>query len=419
MGPSDHLHRADQEPALQLLEPLLHALRRGDRAPVRVGGAVLHGPPKGCWAAAGRWCRRGARPRPATAAVCRRLTALNRLRTSSRCMQQWQGHLHMQTVLLLGRMQVLAHLTVAGIPAHAVRLRLTAWLEFDLCCTSVALTGCHVHSCPARLPGSMTDSKKVDYQNPPGGTSHFEGWVYYATGHTEALMSGGSGFCNSIKHGLLPGERVPARTMCGMNADCAAQHFTEAPAALRVKWSSSVERLQDLSYSSSVSDFVVVVKEPFFLLLAWLPVHVMSSVLWNLTKALQDVLFVCCCFLLGCQHLCVGVFNRSEMWEQRLFLLKFIVEASTEALGWCTCTLSRVGCSVISNCIDFFKGSDCNAAADWSACLRLCAFVCYVCAISTFTVTKAFWRTCLYGSFPPSQAKCAYLKILKGSSYAL
>ncbi|CAM9312013.1 unnamed protein product, partial [Ectocarpus sp. 4 AP-2014] len=44
VGAPDHLHRAHQEPPLQLLEPQLHALRARARARVRERGAQLHDP---------------------------------------------------------------------------------------------------------------------------------------------------------------------------------------------------------------------------------------------------------------------------------------------------------------------------------------------------------------------------------------
>ena len=42
--PVDHVHRADQESDLQLLEARVRPLRAGDPEALRVGGQVLHGP---------------------------------------------------------------------------------------------------------------------------------------------------------------------------------------------------------------------------------------------------------------------------------------------------------------------------------------------------------------------------------------
>lgn len=54
VGPVDHLHRAHQEPAVQLLEPQLHALRAGTGTRLRECGAQLHDP-RSCRG----WRRRG------------------------------------------------------------------------------------------------------------------------------------------------------------------------------------------------------------------------------------------------------------------------------------------------------------------------------------------------------------------------
>ena len=43
MGPADHLHRADQEPHVQVLDPRVRALRPRDPEAVRERGAQLHG----------------------------------------------------------------------------------------------------------------------------------------------------------------------------------------------------------------------------------------------------------------------------------------------------------------------------------------------------------------------------------------
>lgn len=58
VGAANHVHRAHQEPPLQLLEPQLHALRARAGARVRERCAQLYDPRGGgCGSRSGRWCR--------------------------------------------------------------------------------------------------------------------------------------------------------------------------------------------------------------------------------------------------------------------------------------------------------------------------------------------------------------------------
>lgn len=68
VGAPDHLHRAHQEPPLQLLEPQLHALRARARASVRERGAQLHDA-GGC--GSGHWSGRNRGGRAGSVDACR------------------------------------------------------------------------------------------------------------------------------------------------------------------------------------------------------------------------------------------------------------------------------------------------------------------------------------------------------------